>query len=294
MKYAYAAWMSRALPIVAAITLLGVASPPAKADTYDLTAQILYFRSWIYPANAYLDAQANSAALVDSGQHAGSYQGSDYNWSQFVSVGGPSVTFGYDPAISPNRLLNGFGVTAGSPVTVVPGQTFDLATLSFTNGQWFYKADVSVHFVATDRTTGKNNVFDGTFEITSVSSTPVRDSTGQLGFNPYAEADYVTLNGSSSFGSVRVFDKFAQPANNPGNVGTFQFTAKIGSLDPVGFASPTGGAFLDSSVDSGLSDPHVPASAVPEPSTWAMLLIGFAGLGFAKHRNTKRAAPFVG
>ena len=28
-------------------------------------------------------------------------------------------------------------------------------------------------------------------------------------------------------------------------------------------------------------------SAVPEPSTWAMLLIGFAGLGFAGYRKAK-------
>jgi hypothetical protein len=28
--------------------------------------------------------------------------------------------------------------------------------------------------------------------------------------------------------------------------------------------------------------------AVPEPSTWAMMLIGFAGLGFAGYRRTKR------
>ena len=30
--------------------------------------------------------------------------------------------------------------------------------------------------------------------------------------------------------------------------------------------------------------------AVPEPSTWAMMLLGFAGLGFAGHRSTRRAA----
>ncbi len=37
------------------------------------------------------------------------------------------------------------------------------------------------------------------------------------------------------------------------------------------------------------SDP-IAASAVPEPSTWAMMLIGFAGLGFAGYRRAKRAA----
>jgi hypothetical protein len=30
--------------------------------------------------------------------------------------------------------------------------------------------------------------------------------------------------------------------------------------------------------------------AVPEPSTWAMMLVGFAGFGFAGYRSTRRAA----
>jgi PEP-CTERM motif len=30
--------------------------------------------------------------------------------------------------------------------------------------------------------------------------------------------------------------------------------------------------------------------AVPEPSTWAMMLVGFAGLGFAGYRSTRRRA----
>jgi PEP-CTERM motif len=31
-------------------------------------------------------------------------------------------------------------------------------------------------------------------------------------------------------------------------------------------------------------------SAIPEPSTWAMMLLGFAGLGFAGYRASRRAA----
>jgi PEP-CTERM motif len=30
--------------------------------------------------------------------------------------------------------------------------------------------------------------------------------------------------------------------------------------------------------------------ATPEPSTWAMMLVGFAGLGFAGYRTSRRAA----
>ena len=30
---------------------------------------------------------------------------------------------------------------------------------------------------------------------------------------------------------------------------------------------------------------------VPEPSTWAMMLLGFAGLGFAGYRQARKARP---
>jgi hypothetical protein len=32
-------------------------------------------------------------------------------------------------------------------------------------------------------------------------------------------------------------------------------------------------------------------SVVPEPSTWAMMLLGFAGLGFAGYRHARKARP---
>jgi hypothetical protein len=34
-------------------------------------------------------------------------------------------------------------------------------------------------------------------------------------------------------------------------------------------------------------------TAAPEPSTWAMMLVGFAGLGFAGYRSTRRDAEFA-
>ena len=34
---------------------------------------------------------------------------------------------------------------------------------------------------------------------------------------------------------------------------------------------------------------EIDASAVPEPSTWAMMLLGFAGLGFFGYRRTVKA-----
>jgi PEP-CTERM motif len=34
-----------------------------------------------------------------------------------------------------------------------------------------------------------------------------------------------------------------------------------------------------------------PQPAVPEPSTWAMMLIGFAGLGYAGYRQARGERP---
>ena len=33
---------------------------------------------------------------------------------------------------------------------------------------------------------------------------------------------------------------------------------------------------------------------IPEPSTWAMMLLGFAGLAFVGYRGTRRGAPIAG
>ncbi|HEY5205127.1 MAG TPA: PEPxxWA-CTERM sorting domain-containing protein [Roseiarcus sp.] len=47
-------------------------------------------------------------------------------------------------------------------------------------------------------------------------------------------------------------------------------------------------------IDSQTSDLSAFApSAVPEPSTWAMMLLGFAGLGFAGYRGSRKSAAFA-
>jgi hypothetical protein len=56
----------------------------------------------------------------------------------------------------------------------------------------------------------------------------------------------------------------------------------------------TGGYVLDFDVhNASLTDPPSPTSAVPEPSTWAMVMLGFCGLAFLAHRRRDAAKALV-
>jgi hypothetical protein len=52
----------------------------------------------------------------------------------------------------------------------------------------------------------------------------------------------------------------------------------------ISFSSAQPWIFLSEAEFSGI------AGAVPEPSTWAMMLLGFAGIGFMAYRRRKSAA----
>jgi hypothetical protein len=57
-----------------------------------------------------------------------------------------------------------------------------------------------------------------------------------------------------------------------------QFGAKAGDLITIEVKT----------IPTGFSDSTVALSSVPEPATWAMMLLGFAGLGFAGYRVRAR------
>ena len=65
----------------------------------------------------------------------------------------------------------------------------------------------------------------------------------------------------------------------------------LGSFGEVATVNPSTGV-VEAVLLSGLTAPHgldfIPF-AVPEPSTWAMMLLGFAGLGFVGYRHAKAA-----
>ena len=63
---------------------------------------------------------------------------------------------------------------------------------------------------------------------------------------------------------------------------TYTFTTTGGMLD---FADLAGG---NGNIGNILDNVTVMTSAVPEPSTWAMMILGFFGVGFMAYRRNNR------
>jgi hypothetical protein len=87
----------------------------------------------------------------------------------------------------------------------------------------------------------------------------------QIGFNT---SDFNTLQNSNVFSGVPTSLSF-----NP--IQTTNGTLIFGDTTPIIFTAFSNGNF---------------ASAVPELSTWAMMLIGFAGIGFVAHRRAMKSS----
>jgi hypothetical protein len=107
------------------------------------------------------------------------------------------------------------------------------------------------------------------------------------------------LDVSFSFNSVTSGDEWAvwvQKASGthgetPILTGTDEGIHFINTMCPNGPSSCGQWQFLDVGVVRGSVLLHtLDAELVPEPSTWAMMLLGFAGLGFVGYRQMKRRA----
>lgn len=100
----------------------------------------------------------------------------------------------------------------------------------------------------------------------------------------------VTTNGSSQdfFFDILVPTVRSKPLMG-WTTESFTFVAS-GSLETLTFASVGCASSGDNPCAFGPALDLVNVSAVPEASTWAMMLIGFAGIGFIAYRRTKKMA----
>jgi hypothetical protein len=204
-----------------------------------------------------------------------------------ITVGaGASATITSDTTIGDNFTLNFDGSENGA---VIPGLTSSL-TLTFEGIQ--------------------NNSYVLDYSLTNTSSSPTTSSAvTAFGFdiNPNATLSSSSVDGTFSVVSSGQVSQgynlemcFKNGQNNncagsPGNQGVALGDTGTGTIT-LGFSSLPDSITLSDylvryqAVNGSGSAIGQPTPAVPEPSTWAMMLLGFGAVGVSM-RRTRRRAP---
>lgn len=168
------------------------------------------------------------------------------------------------------------------PIDAQVGSVFKVGTFTVTNGAWFGNSTSENLFPDTD--------FG--FSITTHSSDPALDGftfSDTLRFvvtNPddpsasiEADADYFYFVNSPDLNTISVLENTDLQGNPQGNTGSVDLMVKIGSLIPVAFNNPTGGAYIGDQV-----------SAVPEPGQAPLLVLGLCATLAAVKRKRAQSA----
>jgi hypothetical protein len=103
---------------------------------------------------------------------------------------------------------------------------------------------------------------------------------------------YIQVSGTTSGGTATIShdDGASVYTGTPGS-GTAVFLEPLQTSDEsASFKMPGGSFYIDYIEANGAPSDLTFSVAVPEPSTWAMMFIGFAGLGYAAFRRSSRGS----
>ena len=141
----------------------------------------------------------------------------------------------------------------------------------------------------------------GNLYIAPVGSTPPGRALWNFEFsvNPGSLVDthsVLTITGPGGISSIYPQTIFGDNASDGGPL--YQNSENLGFAflgGPISFNPNASGLYtfdlkLIGANDQLLGDVSIQVNAVPEPSTWAMLILGFAGIGFMAYRRKSRPA----
>jgi hypothetical protein len=184
-----------------------------------------------------------------------------------------------DAIASQNDTTGGFGNYSTAYDNFTLSSTSNITGVDFTGGYF-------------------NPLLPGT--ITSFAITVYSDNAGQPGANVLSET--VTGNANETFlglyGGVLLTYNYSAALSGQLGAGTYWLSVvpTVGFPPQWGWATGTGGDGVSYQNFIGFLNQNpvdlafvVQGSAVPEPSTWAMMLLGSAGLGYAAYRRARVA-----
>jgi hypothetical protein len=106
----------------------------------------------------------------------------------------------------------------------------------------------------------------------------VTDGTNTASFNPLAISDNTTNADGAKQNSENL---------------TFGFFGAL-NFDPNALKTYTFDLTLSDATGAQVSFVEIEVAAVPEPSTWAMMILGFAGIGFVAYRRKQNGSALRG
>jgi hypothetical protein len=175
-------------------------------------------------------------------------------------------------------LLMSAGVASASTVV-------DFISGSFGGGVGNFTGEITLDVVNGQAVSGSGEIsilgLSNAPLVLITTATPGNETTG----GPNFPVGFRASGGTDIFGADNV--------SPPDAAGGLLFdvdtkTAEFGQFPLLGIASGAGNSLFAGVVNGttfGAVAGTVTVTAVPEPSTWAMMLLGFAGVGFAAYRK---------
>jgi hypothetical protein len=183
---------------------------------------------------------------------------------------GPPVTYDFDsPGTTPTTINGGI---------VGPGTTVNAYAQPLGSTGQYFSAGPSTSTPGTVLLGSVGTLYSLSFIWGSIDAYNTLTFTDAAG-NPLVGSQY-TYTGSQIAALIPAFAQGNQTANDQNPIVTFLFT---------GLDQTLVGGFQMSSTQNAFEIDNIAVNAVPEPGTWAMMLLGFGAIGFAIRRRKSSA-----
>jgi hypothetical protein len=188
-------------------------------------------------------------------------------------------------------------VTDGTANGLVPEGTYTVGTNPFVNHQYFYddQGNINQYLIVNGSTGGSGTLpvytANGTFGPGAYSfSASVADvcCNASFGNNPNAPSQLLFEISYDGFSTSAVIAQFTTA---PPDAGVFNSVNALFTANQTFAFRIIDGSLAASGNDFAID--NLVLAAVPEPSTWAMMILGFAGVGFMAYRRRNQSAALT-